>query len=98
MPSVIGNIVYTELSTPVTTRHFMNYGHGEIYGLASRPERFAIRCLGARTPIRGLYLAGTGRVHSGRGRRTVWWHHQRFSRAGEEPAVSGFVKSDISFL
>ena len=58
MPSVIGNIVYTELSTPVTTRHFMNYGHGEIYGLASTPERFAIRILGARTPIRGLYLTG----------------------------------------
>jgi len=36
----------------------MNYGHGEIYGLASTPERFAIRKLGARTPIRGLYLTG----------------------------------------
>ena len=58
MPSVVGNIACTELSTPVTTRHFMNYGHGEIYGLASTPERFAIRSLGARTPIRGLYLTG----------------------------------------
>src|SRR6516165_11634848 len=58
MPSVIGNIGYTELSTPVTTRHFMNYGHGEIYGVASTPERFGIRGLGARTPIRGLYLTG----------------------------------------
>jgi all-trans-retinol 13,14-reductase len=57
-PSVIGNIAYTELSTPVTTRHFMNYGHGEIYGIASTPERFLTRELGARTPIRGLYLTG----------------------------------------
>jgi all-trans-retinol 13,14-reductase len=58
VPSVVGNIAHTELSTPVTTRHFMNYGHGEIYGIASKPERFLMRELGARTPIRGLYLAG----------------------------------------
>jgi all-trans-retinol 13,14-reductase len=58
MPSVAGNIAYTELSTPVTTRHFMNYGHGEIYGIAATPERFGTRALGARTPIRGLYLTG----------------------------------------
>ncbi|MGO9337347.1 MAG: phytoene desaturase family protein [Terracidiphilus sp.] len=57
-PSVVGNIAHTELSTPVTTRHFMNYGHGEIYGIASSPDRFLVRGLGARTPIRGLYLTG----------------------------------------
>jgi all-trans-retinol 13,14-reductase len=57
-PSAVGNIAYTELSTPLTTRHFMNYGHGEIYGVASTPERFLTRELGARTPIRGLYLTG----------------------------------------
>jgi all-trans-retinol 13,14-reductase len=57
-PSVVGNIAYTELSTPLTTRHFMNYGHGEIYGIASTPDRFLMRELGARTPIRGLYLTG----------------------------------------
>jgi len=58
VPAVAGNIAYAEISTPVTTRHFMNYGHGEIYGIASTPERFATRGLGARTPVRGLYLAG----------------------------------------
>jgi all-trans-retinol 13,14-reductase len=58
VPAVVGNIACAELSTPVTTRHFMNYGHGEIYGIASTPERFATRGLGARTPVRGLYLAG----------------------------------------
>jgi len=56
--SLEGNIACTELSTPVTTRHFMNYGHGEIYGIASTPDRFLTRELEARTPIRGLYLAG----------------------------------------
>jgi all-trans-retinol 13,14-reductase len=58
VPSVVGNIAHTELSTPVTTRHFMNYGRGEIYGIASTPDRFLTRELGARTPIRGLYLTG----------------------------------------
>jgi all-trans-retinol 13,14-reductase len=58
VPSVAGNIAYTELSTPVTTRHFMNYNQGEIYGISSTPDRFAMRGLGARTPIRGLYLTG----------------------------------------
>ena len=57
-PSVSGNIAHAELSTPVTTRHFMNYGSGEIYGLAPTPQRYALRSLGARTPIRGLYLTG----------------------------------------
>jgi all-trans-retinol 13,14-reductase len=58
VPSVAGHIVYTELSTPVSTQHFMNYGHGEIYGIASTPARFLERGIGARTPIRGLYLTG----------------------------------------
>lgn len=57
-PSITGNIAHAELSTPVTTRHFMNYGRGEIYGFAATPERYAMRGLGARTPIAGLYLTG----------------------------------------
>jgi all-trans-retinol 13,14-reductase len=36
----------------------MNYAHGEIYGIAATPERYLCRDLGARTPIRGLYLTG----------------------------------------
>jgi all-trans-retinol 13,14-reductase len=58
VPVVAGHIDYAELSTPVSTRHFMNYDKGEIYGIASTPARYAIRELGARTPIRNLYLTG----------------------------------------
>jgi all-trans-retinol 13,14-reductase len=36
----------------------MNYDQGEIYGIAATPERYLCRDLGARTPIRGLYLTG----------------------------------------
>ncbi|HXR40648.1 MAG TPA: NAD(P)/FAD-dependent oxidoreductase [Terracidiphilus sp.] len=58
VPQVAGHIQHAELSTPVTTRHFMNYEKGEIYGIAATPARFAVRALSARTPIRNLYLTG----------------------------------------
>ncbi len=58
VPAVAGHIAHAELSTPITTRHFMNYGQGEIYGIAATPARYAVRGLSARTPIRGLYLTG----------------------------------------
>jgi all-trans-retinol 13,14-reductase len=58
VPTVARHVEHAELSTPLTTRHFMNYAEGEIYGVASTPARYALRELGARTPVRGLYLAG----------------------------------------
>lgn len=58
VPAVAGYIEHAELSTPLSTRHFMNYQRGEIYGLASTPARYVLRSLGARTPVRGLYLTG----------------------------------------
>ena len=58
VPQVRGHIDYTEVSTPVTTRHFTNYTSGESYGLRAVPERFRMRALGARTPVRNLFLTG----------------------------------------
>lgn len=58
LPAIVPHIAHAELSTPVTTRHFMNYAQGEIYGIAATPGRFLSRKIGARTPIRGLYLTG----------------------------------------
>jgi all-trans-retinol 13,14-reductase len=58
VPSVKGHVDHAELSTPITTRHFMNYEKGEIYGIAATPARYALRALGARTPLRNLYLTG----------------------------------------
>jgi all-trans-retinol 13,14-reductase len=57
-PSAAGHIEHAELSTPLSTRHFMNYAQGEIYGLSATPARYDLRELGARTPVRGLYLTG----------------------------------------
>jgi all-trans-retinol 13,14-reductase len=58
VPATKGRVDYAELSTPLSTRHFANYPRGEIYGLSATPERFAIRGLGARTPVPNLYLTG----------------------------------------
>lgn len=56
--AVAGKIDHAELSTPLTTRHFMNYERGEAYGLAATPERFRLRSLTPQTSIRNLYLTG----------------------------------------
>jgi all-trans-retinol 13,14-reductase len=58
VPQVRGKIDYCELSTPLSTRHFTNFQHGEIYGLSAMPQRFALRSLGPRTRVPGLYLTG----------------------------------------
>lgn len=58
VPSISESVEYMELSTPLSTRHFMNYTQGEIYGIAVTPDRYALRALGTRTPIPGLYLTG----------------------------------------
>lgn len=58
VPSVKGKVERCELSTPLTTRHFMNHQRGEAYGLAHTPQRFENRFLRPRTPIRNLFLTG----------------------------------------
>jgi all-trans-retinol 13,14-reductase len=65
VPTIAVRVDYAELSTPVTTRHFMNYEKGEIYGMSSTPARFGMRVVGARTPIRNLYLTGQDVVSLG---------------------------------
>jgi len=65
VPQVRGKIDYAELSTPLSTRHFMNYQHGEAYGLSATPGRFRLRYLAPQTPIRNLYLTGQDVVSLG---------------------------------
>jgi all-trans-retinol 13,14-reductase len=57
-PQLEGRIAHAELSTPLSTQHFMNSPHGEIYGIPATPARYAFRALGARTPLPGLLLTG----------------------------------------
>jgi all-trans-retinol 13,14-reductase len=65
VPATRGHVIHAELSTPLSTRHFSNYEHGEIYGLRSSPARFLERGLGPRTAVRGLYLTGQDAVAIG---------------------------------
>jgi phytoene dehydrogenase-like protein len=58
VPAVRGKIDYAELSTPLSTRHFMNYQRGEAYGVSATPARFRLRCLTPQTAVRNLYLTG----------------------------------------
>ena len=57
-PHLRPHLDHCELSTPLSTRHFCNYDHGEIYGLQHDPGRFAERSLRPETPIKGFYLTG----------------------------------------
>ena len=58
VPQVRGKIAHRELSTPLSTRHFAGYEHGEIYGLEHTPARFRARALRPRTGLKGFYLTG----------------------------------------
>jgi len=56
-----------ELSTPLSTKHFVNYQKGEIYGLEHTPKRFEDKSLRAITPIKNFYLTGQDIVTAGIG-------------------------------
>lgn len=64
-PQVKGKVDCYELSSPVTTKHFMNYDQGELYGIDHNPERYEQRFLQPRTPIKNLYLTGQDIVTCG---------------------------------
>lgn len=64
-PQLVDKIDHYELSTPLTTKHFVNYDKGEIYGLDHTPKRYHQRFLQPRTPIKNLYLTGQDIVTAG---------------------------------
>ncbi len=65
IPQAEGKIQHYELSTPLTTQHFINYDEGEIYGLDHTPKRFRQRFLKPRTPIKNFFLTGQDVVTAG---------------------------------
>ena len=65
LPQVKGKIDHYELSSPITTKHFMNYDQGELYGIDHNPERYEQRFLQPRTPIKNFYLTGQDIVTAG---------------------------------
>lgn len=67
IPKAKDHIDHYELSSPLTTKHFVNYDRGELYGLAHTPERYKQKFLQPRTPIQNLYLTGQDIVTCGVG-------------------------------
>ncbi len=67
LPQIKGHVIHAELSSPLSTKHFTNYAHGEIYGLEHSPARFKLKSLQPKSSIRGLYLAGQDIVTVGVG-------------------------------
>ncbi len=57
-PQVKGKVDHYELSTPLSTANFVNYEHGEIYGLTHTPDRFKHKFLRPQTPVKNLLLTG----------------------------------------
>lgn len=66
-PQLKGKVDYYELSTPLSTKHFVNYQKGEIYGLDHTPQRFQQKFLRVHTPVKKLYLTGQDVVSAGIG-------------------------------
>lgn len=58
LPKLRPMVDFVELSTPLSTEHFVRPSRGSIYGLEPTPRRFANRWLRPRSPIPGLYFAG----------------------------------------
>lgn len=58
-PQLEGKVDFYELSTPLSTRHFLKAPMGEALGAAFNTDRFgAANWLSRKTKIRGLYLTG----------------------------------------
>jgi all-trans-retinol 13,14-reductase len=64
-PALAPMILSHELSTPLSTAAFTGAPPGAIYGLETTPRRFLSNSLRAKTPVRGLFLAGQDVVTPG---------------------------------
>ncbi len=65
LPGFGALVAYRELSTPLSTEGFTGHPGGEIYGIPFTPARLGMGFLRARTPVRGLFLAGADALFPG---------------------------------
>ncbi len=66
-PHLRDKIDYHELSTPLTTKNFVNFKEGEIYGIEHTPGRYRLNFLRPKTDVKGLFLTGSDIVTAGIG-------------------------------
>jgi all-trans-retinol 13,14-reductase len=65
LPRLAELVVYREASTPLSAIHFVRAVRGASYGLEGTRERFLNPWLKPKTPVRGLYLAGSDAAVTG---------------------------------
>ena len=65
LPGLTSLVVHRELATPLSSEHFTAHPGGAIYGVPWTPERVRAGWLGARTPVKGLFLAGADAMSLG---------------------------------
>jgi all-trans-retinol 13,14-reductase len=83
-PALARLVRCAEVSTPLTTTHFVGAPRGAVYGMAPTPRRFLSRSLAVRTPLAGLYLAGQDAASPG---ITGAMMGGLFAAAAIEPAI-----------
>lgn len=59
-PGVIGDVVVEDVSTPLSNMHFAGVVAGGIYGPAVIPSQFGPNAYHTKSPVEGLFLAGSG--------------------------------------
>jgi all-trans-retinol 13,14-reductase len=59
VPALKLRLAYSELSTPLSTDTFCRPIEGSIYGLEPTPDRFRNPWLRPRSPLKGLFFAGS---------------------------------------
>lgn len=65
LPQLEGKVDYYELSTPLSTKQFVNYDRGEIYGIEHSPNRFGSNAIHTKSSAKNLYLTGQDIVSCG---------------------------------
>ena len=66
-PGLVGDVVVKDVATPVTNAHYVNTPAGSIYGPAATPDQFGLNSFRAKSPVKGLALAGAGTLGPGVG-------------------------------
>jgi all-trans-retinol 13,14-reductase len=65
IPGLKKLVVYKEMATPLTFKHFTNRMEGTFYGLPAIPERYKLTEIKVKSPIKKLYLTGTDILSNG---------------------------------
>jgi all-trans-retinol 13,14-reductase len=58
-PGFKSMVEYKELSTPLTYIELAGRSNGEFYGIPGTPERYKLKWLGVKTPVKNFYIAGS---------------------------------------